>query len=184
MRSPSPTSASRAWTPSWRASAPPACRPCSRSTANPTSFPPSLDLVAYRIVQEALTNVVKHAGPGTVARVLVRIGGTGIELEITNGPPAPAPGAALATALGPRARRHAPARRAVRGSSGGGRDARRWLPRARTPAAAVAGTGHPGAHPGRTDARRRVPCLACPCHALRSDRRGRCGSCCSRPKPS
>ena len=29
----------------------------------PYKLPPSLDLSAYRIVQEALTNTLKHAGP-------------------------------------------------------------------------------------------------------------------------
>lgn len=33
------------------------------------SLAPSVELTAYRVVQEALTNTVKHAGPGATARV-------------------------------------------------------------------------------------------------------------------
>jgi signal transduction histidine kinase len=39
----------------------------------PAALPPGVDLSAYRIVQEALTNALKHAGP-TTARVRVRYG--------------------------------------------------------------------------------------------------------------
>ena len=35
-------------------------------------LPPGVDLSAYRIVQEALTNVLKHAGPATATVILVR----------------------------------------------------------------------------------------------------------------
>lgn len=42
---------------------------------------PGVDLAAYRIVQEALTNVLKHAGPAS-ARVAVRFRAEEIELEI------------------------------------------------------------------------------------------------------
>jgi signal transduction histidine kinase len=46
-------------------------------------LPPGVDLSAYRIVQEALTNVLKHAGPAS-AQVVVRYRLEGIELEITD----------------------------------------------------------------------------------------------------
>ena len=44
-------------------------------------LPPSVDLSAYRIIQEALTNTLKHAGPAT-ATVTVRYTDSDIELEI------------------------------------------------------------------------------------------------------
>ncbi len=47
------------------------------------SLPPGVDLSAYRIVQEALTNALKHAGPAS-AQVIVRYGREGVELEITD----------------------------------------------------------------------------------------------------
>jgi len=40
-----------------------------------------LDLVAYRVVQEALTNAIKHAGPAT-ARVTIGYGAETLELEV------------------------------------------------------------------------------------------------------
>jgi signal transduction histidine kinase len=49
----------------------------------PRSLPPGVDLSAYRIVQEALTNALRHAGPAN-ARVLVRYLADGVELEITD----------------------------------------------------------------------------------------------------
>jgi signal transduction histidine kinase len=47
------------------------------------SLPPGLDLAAYRIVQEALTNARKHGGPAH-AHVLIRYRREALELEITN----------------------------------------------------------------------------------------------------
>jgi signal transduction histidine kinase len=46
-------------------------------------LPAGVDLSAYRIVQEALTNAVKHAGPGR-ARVLVRYGEDALRLQVHN----------------------------------------------------------------------------------------------------
>jgi signal transduction histidine kinase len=44
---------------------------------------PGVDLSAYRIVQEALTNALKHAGPAT-ARVTVRYGERELDIEIAD----------------------------------------------------------------------------------------------------
>jgi signal transduction histidine kinase len=46
-------------------------------------LPAGVELSAYRIVQEALTNVLKHAGPAR-ATVVVRYGGEALELEIAD----------------------------------------------------------------------------------------------------
>ena len=47
------------------------------------SVSPGLDLVAYRIVQESLTNAIKHAGPAD-ARVHVVFGARDLVLEVTD----------------------------------------------------------------------------------------------------
>jgi signal transduction histidine kinase len=39
-------------------------------------------LVVFRLVQEALTNTMKHGGPGTSAAVRLRLGPGGVEVEI------------------------------------------------------------------------------------------------------
>jgi signal transduction histidine kinase len=52
---------------------------------------PGLDLAAYRVVQEALTNVLKHA-PGARATVAIRYRPGGIDLEVLSAARRPATG--------------------------------------------------------------------------------------------
>ena len=49
----------------------------------PRELPASIDMSAYRIVQEALTNVVKHARTGS-CRVLIGYGRDELVLEVTD----------------------------------------------------------------------------------------------------
>jgi signal transduction histidine kinase len=55
-------------------------------------LPPGVDLSAYRIVQEALTNALRHAGPAR-ARVLLRYRADDLEIEITDDGPGTGDGA-------------------------------------------------------------------------------------------
>jgi signal transduction histidine kinase len=60
----------------------------------PVVLPAGLDLSAYRIVQEGLTNTLKHAGRGAQATVRLAFGSTQLEIEVTDdgrGPRAAAP---------------------------------------------------------------------------------------------
>lgn len=60
-----------------------------RVEGDPRPLPPGIDLSAYRIVQEGLTNVLKHAGPAR-AEVVVSYGPDEIALRVTDdgvGPP-------------------------------------------------------------------------------------------------
>ncbi len=54
-----------------------------RVDGQPTPVSPALDLCAYRIVQEALTNAIKHAAPAR-ADVRVSWGRESVELEISD----------------------------------------------------------------------------------------------------
>jgi signal transduction histidine kinase len=49
----------------------------------PRELPPGVDVSAFRIVQEALTNALKHAGPAH-ANVVLRYGADDLELEISD----------------------------------------------------------------------------------------------------
>jgi signal transduction histidine kinase len=49
----------------------------------PVTLSPGLELAAYRVVQEALTNSLKHAGP-TTAQVGVRYGRDALDLEVVD----------------------------------------------------------------------------------------------------
>jgi signal transduction histidine kinase len=67
----------------------------------PRPVDPSIDLTAYRVVQEALTNTLGHAGPGSHATVDVRWG-TSLVLDVadTGGPHPSRPAGRLSTGTG------------------------------------------------------------------------------------
>jgi signal transduction histidine kinase len=71
--------------------------PVSHTVAGPVRpLPDGLSRAAYRIVQEALTNVRKHAGPGAAAEVLLRYGANELLVRVaddggTAGPPSGLP---------------------------------------------------------------------------------------------
>jgi signal transduction histidine kinase len=52
-------------------------------TGNPVPLPPGVDLSAYRILQEALSNAMRHA-PGSHVGVRVAYAGGSLELEVRN----------------------------------------------------------------------------------------------------
>ncbi|GAA3270174.1 sensor histidine kinase [Dactylosporangium vinaceum] len=68
--------------------------------------PPQVDRAAYRIVQEALTNVRRHAGPDATATVIVAYAPGELTLTVTDngvGPAEPAPGAVAEAEAAPAA---------------------------------------------------------------------------------
>jgi signal transduction histidine kinase len=109
----------------------------------PRALPPGLDLAAYRVVQEALTNVIKHAGkPRTTVRL--DYGDAELVLEVTDaGRPipaaGPAPGAVPGSGRGLLGLRE---RVALYGGEldAGPRPSGGWQVRARLPVDPVAGT--------------------------------------------
>ena len=67
---------------------------------DPQILPPLLDQTAYRIIQEALTNVLKHAGPGASATVKLSFDPTSVELEVIDDGPGPIGSVAVGTRRG------------------------------------------------------------------------------------
>jgi signal transduction histidine kinase len=53
-------------------------------TGDGVEVPPGVDLSTYRVIQEALTNVSKHAGTAARAAVRIQVGDDAVELEITD----------------------------------------------------------------------------------------------------
>ncbi|MER7007324.1 histidine kinase [Dactylosporangium sp. NPDC000555] len=54
------------------------------TVGEPRALPPQVDRAAYRIVQEALTNVRRHAGPDATATVVVGYGPAELSLRVTD----------------------------------------------------------------------------------------------------
>ncbi len=50
----------------------------------PAGLPAAVELSAYRIVQEAYTNIIKHAGPNPTVEVTISIDDQAIAIDITN----------------------------------------------------------------------------------------------------
>jgi signal transduction histidine kinase len=103
----------------------------------PFPLPAAVDLAAYRIVQESLTNVIRHAGPANAAVSLrYRPDEIGIDVTDTGHGPATGPGSGAATS-GTAGHSQAGHGQAGHGQAG-----------MRERAAAVGGTVHAGPRPG------------------------------------
>ncbi|RRS02188.1 sensor histidine kinase [Glycomyces terrestris] len=71
-----------------------------RISGTPRPLPTGIDVTAYRIVQEALTNTLKHA-KGAEAKVTVRYSDRSLRVEVLNGGPSVLAGDAPRVAAGP-----------------------------------------------------------------------------------
>ena len=95
-------------------------------TGQPFQLPTAVDLAAYRIIQESLTNVIRHAGPAEAA-VSLSYRPDELEIDVTD------------TGHGPKART---------GPGATGSPAGHGLAGMRERAASVGGTVHTGPRPG------------------------------------
>ncbi len=119
-------------------------------TGNRRPLPPEVDLAAYRIVQESLTNAIRHAGPATAA-VSLGYGDAELAIEVTDtgrGLTSPAAGGHGLPGMRERAASVGGSVQAGPGRDGGFRVAARFPLGGRPPA------GHAGIAPvtGRTAA--------------------------------
>ncbi|HKH42826.1 MAG TPA: sensor histidine kinase [Solirubrobacterales bacterium] len=69
-------------------------------TGDQAGLPPILDQATYRITQEALTNTLKHAGPGAAATVRLAFDPESVEVEVTDDGPGQTGGVALGSRKG------------------------------------------------------------------------------------
>jgi signal transduction histidine kinase len=54
------------------------------TTELPPDLPAAVELSAFRIIQESLTNVVKHAGPNPTVDIAVKGNGQALVIDVTN----------------------------------------------------------------------------------------------------
>jgi signal transduction histidine kinase len=60
----------------------PACLCTSSAAAQARTPPPDIQLAVFRLVQEALTNTMKHAGPGASAAVRLQLTSAEIHVDV------------------------------------------------------------------------------------------------------
>ncbi|CAL9544215.1 hypothetical protein SUDANB120_04309 [Streptomyces sp. enrichment culture] len=111
---------------------------CDERRPGPDPLPAPVELAAYRIVQESLTNALKHAAPGTVRVRVARTGGlltVAVESPCADRPPRRAPGSG-AGLVGMRERTEL-----LGGEFTAGREGPLWRVRAVLPAEEKAVTG-------------------------------------------
>ncbi|MGW5051795.1 sensor histidine kinase [Actinokineospora sp. NPDC004072] len=97
-----------------------------RVSGEPRPLPSGVDLTAYRIIQEALTNALKHGDGATRAEVLVRYSDSSLRVEVLNTGPSALTGGGAARPESDEGRGLLGLRQRVR-VFGGDLDARRRL---------------------------------------------------------